>query len=372
MDSLVNAGHEVEVVAPRPWVPPVGGARLEEFRTLPLRERVDGMTVHFPRYLFPLPKVALYWAAGLLHRRIITRYILDNLERGDVLHAQHEFPDGYGMLRLAKIWKVPLVLSSHGEIAQRHASRRLESPLVRQAIENADAICAVSHHQARLVEKYVSDPARVGCVPIGVNPELFKPRPSATSNRGFRFLFVGQLIHRKGIDRLIRAFSAVAKADPDIHLQVVGRGPLRSALIRFVHAQGLTAQVSISTGASDFELARVYSTCHCLVLPSRAEGRPTVIYEAMSSGIPVIATDVGGVGEQIEHGKTGILLPATASGLESAMLSLARNPDAAVAMGRNGRRRIFDEGWTWAEHANRLSKVYTRVVNGQAPFEATV
>ncbi len=367
LSSLVAEGVHVEVVSPRPSVPPFRlPPPFELFRDIPSSYDYE-YPVQYPRYPYLLPKFPLYALTGLLYRRIISKHILTHSERADVVHAQFEFPDGYGIIPVAEAWKCPLVVSSHGTILRRHAHWRPESPLIRAALRHADAVCVVSEHQGKLATRIVDDPKKVVYVPLGVDTKRF-------NSNGRRWpgpptlLFVGQLIRRKGLDILLKGFARVAQGNKEIQLRVVGEGSLRPWASHRAEKLDLADRITFLGGINKDALLREYSTAHALVLPSRGEGRPVVIYEAMACELPVIASNVGGVAEQVEHGVTGLLIPAgNSTALAEAIRCLTEDPQGARRMGKRGRSRIISEGWTWETHAKLLVSVYEKLVAGVPP-----
>ncbi len=102
--SLVKHGTQVEAVAPRPVVPPVSlPFGLERFRRTPRRHRYE-YPVHYPRYPYLPPQTMLYAFTGLSYRRFVGKYVLRNCQRPDIVLAQFEFPDGFGIAALANSW----------------------------------------------------------------------------------------------------------------------------------------------------------------------------------------------------------------------------------------------------------------------------
>jgi len=118
-------------------------------------------------------------------------------------------------------------------------------------------------------------------------------------------LFVGRLVGYKGVDVLIDALRHSSAA-----AVIVGDGPLKGALEAQAHAAGIFDRVRFAGQVSNDELAALYRACDLFVLNSSYEGFPHVILEAMSAGLPVVATAVGGTPELVEHGVSGILIPS--------------------------------------------------------------
>jgi glycosyltransferase involved in cell wall biosynthesis len=166
-------------------------------------------------------------------------------------------------------------------------------------------------------------------VPAGrirhIDNGLALPGPAATAREGpiRHLLFVGLLVERKGVDVLLRALQrALARGGPDdLHLSVVGDGPERAALERQATDLGLTGHVSFLGFRAD--VPAVMAGADAFVLPARMEQQPLVLIEAMASGLPVVATDVGGVREMLaEHGR--VVAADDVEALAGELLTLTR------------------------------------------------
>ncbi|NLG19202.1 MAG: glycosyltransferase family 4 protein [Fibrobacter sp.] len=163
-----------------------------------------------------------------------------------------------------------------------------------------------------------------------------------TSSLGKRVGFVGRLSEEKGIDVLLRAMKEVLKEVPDADLTIVGTGPQEQELRGLSKMLGLSDKV-IFTGyrSNSFEALREMDL---FVLPSRTEGCPIVILEAMAMGLPVVATDVGGNPELLIDGKTGILVPSgDHARMAEAIIKLITGSEELRQMGQNGRKRAFSQ-----------------------------
>jgi glycosyltransferase involved in cell wall biosynthesis len=139
---------------------------------------------------------------------------------------------------------------------------------------------------------------------------------------------------------LARAFVQVLALRPalkeTLRLVLVGDGPLRQQCLQILEQAGLAELAWLPGERSDIE--RVLRGLNCFVLPSLAEGISNTILEAMASGLPVIATAVGGNAELVSHGVTGEIVGAgDAQALATSLLGLAENPARAAQMGRAGR-----------------------------------
>ncbi|MDX2159648.1 MAG: glycosyltransferase family 4 protein [Hyphomicrobiaceae bacterium] len=179
---------------------------------------------------------------------------------------------------------------------------------------------------------YVAGAGDPGCptrvVHNGISPDELEPVhavPDASD-----FVFVGELRHLKGVDLLLAAAEDIGRSRP-CRVTIVGAGPDGAALEELARAKGLEASVTFAgamPAREAFRLGRV------LVMPSRAESLPYVALEAAGAGLPLIATDVGGVSEIVAGTDTRLVPPDNAAALADAMREVLDHPDAAKARAR--------------------------------------
>lgn len=167
----------------------------------------------------------------------------------------------------------------------------------------------------------------------------------------------------KGLDVLARAVAAI----PGLHATVVGRGPEQELLTREATALGIDERFVLAGWRDDPR--QTLADADLFVLPSRAEGLPLSICEAMLAGLAVVATDVGSVREVVEDGVTGLLVPPDdAAALTAAIRTLLDDPARRAAMGTAGRARAAAE-FTVDAMARRYEALYSDVLAGRAVVE---
>jgi len=170
-------------------------------------------------------------------------------------------------------------------------------------------------------------------------------------------LFVGQLTEKKGLNSLITAIEIISKKYSNkVKFVFVGDGIFRKKIVGMKN-------VITKGNLSPERTADLFVAADIFVLPSLAEGRPNVIYEAMASECAIVATDIGGIPEQVRNGYNGILVePRNAKMLAEKISYLLNDEDEMVRMGKNGRKRIIEEGWTWEGYAKRVKGIYQDVL----------
>jgi glycosyltransferase involved in cell wall biosynthesis len=198
----------------------------------------------------------------------------------------------------------------------------------------------------------------------GIDAEFFKPAGKRDQARerlgvpGERFLAgtIGRLVPQKRQQDLLLAIERLKKAGRNVGGVLIGEGPERSKLEEKVRALGLEKEI-IFTGFCD-DTPALYSGLDAFVLCSEREGFPMTLLEAMAAGVPVVATDVGGVSECVEHEKTGLLIPAgEPEAIADALLRLAEDLSLRDRLVKNAGERVRQE-FSIARMARRHEEVY--------------
>lgn len=236
-------------------------------------------------------------------------------------------------------WQKPVILATcrgGGAPARQH-----EKWLWRLA----DMHLSNTHAMASVLSKDYGVPAaRIRVIHNGVDVESFHPVPRSATQSGPAgpvFLHLARLVEDKDHATSLRAFASVLDAYPGAVLRIVGDGPKMGELKRLageLFSGNRSQQVRFEGERLDVEA--VLAGADVLVLSSIREAMPNVILEAMAMGLPVISTQVGGVGEMVISWETGLLTPVgDARAMAEAMKGLASSPSRRVAMGQAGRAR---------------------------------
>ena len=192
-------------------------------------------------------------------------------------------------------------------------------------------------------------------VHCGVDPGAYALR--CHQGRGTNLLFVGRPSVWKGFPFLIDAFARLRAERPDLRLTVVGDGPERREQEARVRAAGLEGDVVFTGYQSEKQVADWLERADVLVLPSLIEGVPVVLMEAGAAGLPVVATNVGGVSELVTDGVSGFLVPpGSADALVAPIQALLDDPAVRRRMGRAGREAVVRD-FDVSREAGRLREV---------------
>lgn len=231
-----------------------------------------------------------------------------------VVKTAHDWKTLGRDLPLLAVARAPCrVVQMHGSLADRLADPR--SPAFRLASRllaaASDALVVCSREEQRAWQAF--HPA----TPVFVARNAFvappPPAPRPRQRLGLPadvplVLFVGRLLVHKGVDDLLVAAAALRPRLP-VHLVLVGEGPQRPALERRVEALGLRDAVAFTGYLTGDDLAAAYAAADLFALPSRSEGFPTVLLEAMAARLPIVTTGIRGMLDHIEDGRDGLLVP---------------------------------------------------------------
>ncbi|MFL6038138.1 MAG: glycosyltransferase family 4 protein [Gaiellaceae bacterium] len=271
--------------------------------------------------------VAFFRIAGYLARR-----------RPQILHTHLVHADVYGQLTGA-VTGVPIRVSTKHGFNEFRENRGFA--LGDRAIASlAHMHIAISRGLARYLEEVEGfDGASFEIVHYGIEPD---GEPSAYRGGVPRLLCVGRLIPIKGHIVLLRAVAEARRRVPALQLDIAGRGPLEPALRAL--AKELELEDAVRFRGHVAPVQRAIEEAAIVVVPSMGEGFGMVALEAMERGRPVIAAEIGGLGELVEDGVTGCLVPAgEAAPLADAIVRLASDLPRAAEMGLAGRRRALDQ-----------------------------
>ena len=305
----------------------------EGFLTEACRERAIPIYVlpHLQRQVSPVADARAFGEIWQLIRKL----------RPDLLHL-HTFKAGF-LARLAgRILGIPSVYTIHawlyGTAAVSRFSSALSGPCERLAARWCERIITVSRAGARVVSGHrIGSPSKLVTIHNGLRDccEQAKLSPTETPV----ITMVARFIEGKDHDLLLRAFASIPKGP---RLRLVGDGPTRASMESLARELGIQEQVDFLGNRDD--VASLLATSDVFVLASRSEMLPISILEAMRAGLPVIASDVGGVGEAIAHGENGFLVPSgSVSALAQALTDLTKDYALRLRMGQAGRQLFIDQ-----------------------------
>jgi glycosyltransferase involved in cell wall biosynthesis len=373
--ALRDLGLKLTVVAPHT----AGTAR---------EETVEGIPVRRFRYFLPPSWQRVAYASGgpsnlrrswlawlglpaftvsyWLHARRLAR-------RCQILHA-HWIPSGLIALASSPFGRRPPVVVSVWGSDLSLARHPLLGRLTIAALRHASAIVAISETMKRELlalglpeEKVVVVPTAISPMPPTVGSREDVRRALGLPPDRLLVLYLGRLEPVKGLGHLVEAAGLVLAEVPKAAFVLVGGGHLRPELESAVRAKGMTADFFFAGDVRHDEVGRWLSAADLFVMPSLSEGVPHALLEALASGLPAVASAVGGVPEFVRDDVNGYLVaPADPAALAQRVVLLLRDPEKRSAFGDASRKLIEQRRLTWDRFAADVSAVYERALSSAA------
>ena len=253
----------------------------------------------------------------------------------DVIHA-HEYAVGFPATLAAAVTRAPLVVSEHssalalGRLPEREVAR------ARRVFRRAAVVSPVSYDLGRRIQR-LTDGTEIRPVPNPVDTELFSPG-ARDWRTNVRLLAVGNLVAIKGHRALLDALKSIVDLHPSISLDVVGDGELRPQLEDHARKLGIESCIRFHGRLDKPGVARMMQAADVLVLPSSWENLPCVLLEAMSTGLPVVATRVGGADEIVDQSTGELVEPGSKTRLWTGLCEWFRRGARTIPAGCIRRR----------------------------------
>jgi teichuronic acid biosynthesis glycosyltransferase TuaC len=370
--EFLRALHEfadVTLVSPIPWTPDTAMTRSrpewKRYIGVPASDTVDGVRVHYPRYLM-VPKLSgvLQPALQAMGAWSAVR-ALHRARRFDVINGRFIYPDGVAATLLGRRLGVPVTLTALGTDVNVYAAQPLKRAQTVWALRRAAHVSAVSVELADRIAALGIERSKISLAPNGIDLERFRPDgpspPSLGSSAlpsGKTLICVARLSQEKGLHVLMEALAILQKTNRcDFTTVLLGDGPERSALEARVAASGLGAKVRFAGEVDHNEVPAWMRGAHGFCLPSFREGTPNVVIEALASGLPVVATRVGGTPLLVNAGNGLLVEPGQAPALAEALAGM---------MGREWNRasiRATVAHMSWQEEARSHFALFERVAH---------
>lgn len=284
----------------------------------------------------------------------------------DLIHTHGFKADVYGWIT-ARMTSIPIISTQHGWTHKNRLIRVWEN-ISLYFLKSMNKVIGVSPQIVEELHRDGISLSKLVWVPNGVvvptrfhsSSIVFKKEFGLNSNT-WTIGMIGRLSIEKGHGILFEAIKKVHSQCPNIQVFIIGEGPLKEKLKYQVHEMGLDSIVQFLGFRSDID--RLYPMLDIIVSSSIREGFPLTILEAMAYGKSVVATKVGGVGELIQHGKTGLLVePEDVRALANAIQFLIRHPSKAQAMGSHA-RRFVQENYSVERMCNGYQRIYEEFIS---------
>lgn len=330
--------------------------------------------------VYPIPKPATHFLRRFWFRQLLKqpwqisqmelqalRTILDKTS-AQLLHiyfghiAVHLMP-------LIQTWPHPTVVSFHGADVLVELDRPAYRRATREMLQTVRRILVRSDSLRRALLRLTDDRDKIAIMRTGIPlPEFpFRPRSVPTDGE-WRLLQAGRLIEKKGFATSLRAFAEFARVFPRAQLVLAGDGPLRPELQELARTLQVSDNVSFPGFVPQEQLHDLLYKSHIFLHPSQLgvdgnqEGIPNSMLEAMASGLPVFATNHGGIPEAINNGLTGVLVDERDhTALAAELIQAAQQPDRLSQLARAGAQSIA-ENFDQNTQTRRLEELYLETV----------
>lgn len=313
---------------------------------------------------YPRPRSAVWFLQYVKH--VLLREHRKN--RFDIVHSHLAYPTGYIAVRLKKKLAVPVVITSHkGDIIpeSRYRQRLIPRKRICWALEKADAVTAVSSELKHIIDELTSHKANSLVIPNGVDmpPEIAGSMPETCAEMAGKsfMLTLGRLHRYKGLDVLLDAMKLLSDRGTEIpHLVIAGDGKEMENLQRQATNLGLAGKVTFCGAVFGDRKHWLLRNCGFFLQPSRAEGMPLTLLEAMAHGKPVIGTKISGISELVTDRENGLLVePEDSLSLSKAILALLNNKGIARMQSR---AKLVASKMTWSAIADRYLDLYEQLL----------
>jgi teichuronic acid biosynthesis glycosyltransferase TuaC len=323
-------------------------------------EAVGVPTRYVPAGYFPV--VGRDWSGRLYARALMTENSL--FEAADAVYAAWLYPDGVAAVRVAAIAGKPAWIMVQGSDTFHLRSTCRRRAILDACREAAGLVCVSAGLAERLIDAGV-DQAKVHVVPNGVDAERFRYRDRAEAREQLKWqasgvgaadpvaLFVGNLFPVKAPDLFVRTAAMLKQqpvtSNPGLRFVMLGDGPMRKRLQRLARELGINDRVVFAGSRPHDEIAWWLNAADVLCLTSRSEGMPNVVREALASGLPVVATDVGACRDMLADEPHACVVPSgDASGIAKAIVDVLSKPVDRSSLSLRHR------DWSWTDQARRI------------------
>ena len=300
---------------------------------------------------------------------------LKAVKSSKIVHAHgHPYLTSLIAAKLAKRYSKPFVLTQHNTFIEYDSifdniERLNDLAVGKETLKEADKIIAVSNATKNYVLSLGAKPEKVKVLRNGVDLVRFRPlagkreemrRKLGISQNSIVVLTVRRLVYKNGIDTLIESANIAVKKNPKIVFLVVGKGPDLNKVQMKINQLGIENNFRPTGFVKDEDLPLYYNAADFFVLPSKSgEGLPLVALEAMACGLPVIATNVGGISEILMEDYGKIVPPNQPELLAKAILEFS-NID--LSSRKLEIRAVMEEKYSWDKNVETLVEIYEELI----------
>jgi len=379
--ELTELGHEITVFSGPPYPDLVHPEQLEAVPGLDLYRANNPFRVPWPhefRDRIDLREFAVMSGAGypepLAFSLRVRRLLQQRRGEFDLVHDNQCL--GRGLVPMIEEDGWPVLATLHHPITVdrdldvAHASNAFRRFTIRRWYSFLDMQMEVARRMPRvltvsessrgdIIEQMGVSADRLHIVPVGMDPEVFGPRPAIARVPGRLMTTASADVPMKGLAPLLESLAKVRAERNDAHLVVIGKPKPKSKIPALIDRLGLTDAVEFVTGVSTERIVELYAEAEVACVPSLYEGFSLPAVEAMACGVPVVGTTGGAVPEVIGNdGETGLLVPpGDPDSLAGALLRALGDPELRARIGAAGRERAISN-FTWRRTAEGTVEHY--------------
>ncbi len=303
------------------------------------------------------------------------RIFLETLKSCDIIHAHgHPYLSSLIAAKVAERYNKPFILTQHNTFIQYQGIwnivEKLNDTLVgSRVLKSADKIIIVSKATKDYVLSLGANAERTEIIHNGVDLTRFRPIPEcrhtirkklAVPEDAMVAVTVRRLVYKNGIDTFIESAKIAIRENPQLFFIAVGGGPDFSQVKAKVEQLEIEKNFKLAGFVADRDLPSYYNSADFFILPSKSgEGLPLVALEAMACGLPVVATDVGGIKEIMIEGCGEIVPPDSPEHLAKAMINVSRSNPASC---KEALRKEIEERYSWDRNVEKLMKIYEELI----------
>jgi glycosyltransferase involved in cell wall biosynthesis len=385
--ELVQLGHSVEVFSGPPWTEVDEGVGFTPVRGMDLYRDPDPFRIparreftSWPDWVEFLVMMSAGFGEPLAYSLRIRQILKSRRADFDIVHDNQCLGTGIeGLVKdgwpLLETLHHPITVDrsialDHAENAWNRFTTRRWFGFLRMQVRVAKvlpALLTVSHNSKIDINAQMKVPLnRMTVVPVGVDHEVFRPYDDVVKKKGRLMVTSSSDVPMKGLVPLLEAIAKL-RVERDIELVVIGQPRPKGRVAETMKRLGLNDIVTTISGVSDEELARLYGEAEVAIVPSLYEGFSLPAIEAMSCGVPVVATTGGALPEVVgTSGETGLLVePNNPDALVGAVRCLLDDAEMRERIGAAGRERVM-ERFTWQVTARGTAACYDAILSASA------
>jgi glycosyltransferase involved in cell wall biosynthesis len=274
------------------------------------------------------------------------------------------------LLPLIRAWSKPSVVSFHGADVLVDMEKPAYRKATKQMLDTVTRVFVRSASLQRAVIELGCDENKIDIVRTGIPLEGFPFREREfPANGEWRFVQASRLVQKKGLATTLHAFTTFLSHYPTATLTIAGEGPMLGELKELTRKLKINNRVALPGFVAPEKLREIYYASHIFLHPSETgsdgnqEGIPNSMLEAMATGLPVVATDHGGIPEAIENGVSGILVPERDyEALSHALLEAVKDRDLLARLARNG-ANVVAQKFDQQNQIRRLEEIYLGMIS---------